>query len=453
MHATSGTLLRDGDADVDVDVRHAPPAHDGTAPAAAPGTDATPAPPPADGGPAITVLVPAHNEGDRIRDTLDGLQQQTLPPARVIVVADNCTDDTVAIARSVGAEVFETEGNAHKKAGALNQAWARRFRRMAEQDRRAAERRRADRRTRATAVADGQDRRTLSRRLGELRGAERRTDPTARPDAADDDLVLVQDADSRLDPGFLAGAAHHVLRDDRMGAVGGTFRGDDGGGFVGHLQRNEYARYGRDVRRLKGKCLVVTGTAALFRAATLRRISAARRAGELPRGDGQGGIYDTTVLTEDNELTFAILHLGYTVLSPKECTLTTEVMPTWRALWQQRLRWKRGAIENCFQYGVTGITWRYWGRQLLTLLGVLVTMIYVGSVVASLFLMGEVTVQPFWLAITGLFVLERVITLQDRGPKHMLASATMYELLYDLFLQAVHAKAYLDAALRRERRW
>jgi cellulose synthase/poly-beta-1,6-N-acetylglucosamine synthase-like glycosyltransferase len=238
-----------------------------------------------------------------------------------------------------------------------------------------------------------------------------------------------------------------------MGAVGGTFRGDDGGGLVGHLQRNEYARYARDVRRLKGRCLVVTGTAAMFRAATLRRISEARLAGRLPRGDGQGGIYDTTVLTEDNELTFAILHLGYTVLSPAECTLTTEVMPTWRALWQQRLRWKRGAIENCFQYGVTGITWRYWGRQLLTLLGVLVTAAYLVSMAWSLAAEGGVHVQPLWLAVTGVFVVERVVTVRDRGWQRMLAAAAMYELVYDLFLQAVHAKAYLDAALGRERRW
>ena len=61
--------------------------------------------------------------------------------------------------------------------------------------------------------------------------------------------------------------------------------------------------------------------------------------------------------------------------------------------------------------------------------------------------------QPFWLALTGIFVLERVVTVRDRGWKRMLAAASMYELLYDLFLQVVHARAYADAALRRERRW
>lgn len=405
--------------------------------------------------PRITVLVPAHDEADRIVATLDGLRAQTMPPVRTIVIADNCSDETVELARAAGAEVLETVDNPDKKAGALNQAWALRFRRSRDGDRRAAERRGTDRRSASVDPPDAERRAAGRRSAADPRrtAAERRTDDLGRPDAADDDLVLVQDADSALDPGFLEGAAHHVLGDDRMGAVGGTFRGDPGGGLVGHLQRNEYARYGRDVRRLKGKCLVVTGTAAMFRAATLRKISAARSDGRLPRGDGRGGIYDTTVLTEDNELTFAILHLGYRVLSPMECTLTTEVMPTWRDLWNQRLRWKRGAIENCFQYGVTGITWRYWGRQLLTLAGVLVTFAYLGSVAASLLMAGSLHVQPFWLVITGVFVLERAITLQDRGWRRALLAASMYELLYDVFLQMVHARAYLDAALRRERRW
>lgn len=326
---------------------------------------------------------------------------------------------------------------------------------MAERDRRDDERRAAADRRNRLGGTPGAEHRSRDRRDAEDRRAaeDRRSDPTGRPDAAADDLVLVQDADSSLDEGFLSGAAHHVQSDHRLGAVGGTFRGDPGGGLVGHLQRNEYARYARDVRRLQGKCLVVTGTAAMFRAATLRRISEARLDGRVPRGDGRGGIYDTTVLTEDNELTFAILHLGYQVLSPKECTLTTEVMPTWRALWNQRLRWKRGAIENCVQYGITRITWRYWGRQLLTLAGVLIAFLYLGSLAVSIVGQGRVDVQPFWLAVTGVFVLKRAITVRDRGWRHMVAAATMYELLYDVFSPCVHARAYLDAALRRERRW
>jgi biofilm PGA synthesis N-glycosyltransferase PgaC len=61
--------------------------------------------------------------------------------------------------------------------------------------------------------------------------------------------------------------------------------------------------------------------------------------------------------------------------------------------------------------------------------------------------------QPFWIAVTGIFVLERIVTVRFRGWRYMLLAATMYETVIDIFLQAVHAKAYLDAALNRKKVW
>src|SRR5690606_17719732 len=116
------------------------------------------------------------------------------------------------------------------------------------------------------------------------------------------DVILVQDADSSLDAPFIKNGMTKL--NAGYGAVGGVFRGDDRKGFVPHLQRNEYARYARDVARLNGRCLVVTGTAALFKVEVLRKVSLARIGSQIPVGDGNGGVYDTTVLTEDNEISF-----------------------------------------------------------------------------------------------------------------------------------------------------
>jgi poly-beta-1,6-N-acetyl-D-glucosamine synthase len=348
-------------------------------------------------GPRTLVLLPAHNEAARVGAALASLRAQTHPPTWTIVVADNCTDDTADVAAACGATVLVTRGNTDRKAGALNQA--------------------------------------LARLLPQLRA---------------DDQVLVMDADCTLDPGFLQNAIAYLGRG--YGAVGGIFFGDGGGGFVGHLQRNEYARYARDVARRKGKCLVVTGTAAAFRVEVLRRVSAARLAGRLPAGDGGGGIYDTTVLTEDNELTFALRHLGYRVISPPECTVVTEVMADWRALWRQRLRWKRGAVENCFQYGLTKVTLQYWARQALTALGLLVSAVYLATIAVAL-ATGTMHLHAFWLWLSLIFVVERVITLRHRGWLRMALAATCYELVLDYFLQACHAKAYFDAIFHRRRSW
>jgi cellulose synthase/poly-beta-1,6-N-acetylglucosamine synthase-like glycosyltransferase len=56
---------------------------------------------------AVAVLVPAHNESSEIIPTLTNIQSQLLSTDRLLVVADNCSDDTAAVARAAGAEVIE----------------------------------------------------------------------------------------------------------------------------------------------------------------------------------------------------------------------------------------------------------------------------------------------------------------------------------------------------------
>jgi cellulose synthase/poly-beta-1,6-N-acetylglucosamine synthase-like glycosyltransferase len=55
----------------------------------------------------IAVLVPAHNESRGLLPTLEDIKRQLRPGDRLLVVADNCTDDTAAVAAAAGAEVIE----------------------------------------------------------------------------------------------------------------------------------------------------------------------------------------------------------------------------------------------------------------------------------------------------------------------------------------------------------
>ena len=61
--------------------------------------------------PRLVFLVPAHNERLLIRHCVRSLLDQDYPSAhrRVVVIADNCDDDTAAIARAEGAEVLERQ--------------------------------------------------------------------------------------------------------------------------------------------------------------------------------------------------------------------------------------------------------------------------------------------------------------------------------------------------------
>jgi 1,2-diacylglycerol 3-beta-glucosyltransferase len=56
----------------------------------------------------FTVLIPAHNEALVIEETVARLRRQAYPAAlwRMVVIADNCSDDTAARAATAGAEVL-----------------------------------------------------------------------------------------------------------------------------------------------------------------------------------------------------------------------------------------------------------------------------------------------------------------------------------------------------------
>ncbi|MGB6488158.1 MAG: glycosyltransferase family 2 protein, partial [Steroidobacteraceae bacterium] len=55
--------------------------------------------------PQLAVVIPAHNEAAGIRATIESLIPQLQSGDRVVVVADNCTDDTAAVALAAGTEV------------------------------------------------------------------------------------------------------------------------------------------------------------------------------------------------------------------------------------------------------------------------------------------------------------------------------------------------------------
>ncbi|MDJ0617802.1 MAG: glycosyltransferase family 2 protein [Calothrix sp. MO_192.B10] len=57
--------------------------------------------------PRIAVLVPAHNEALGITVTLETLMPQLRPQDRLVVIADNCTDETASVSRKLGATVIE----------------------------------------------------------------------------------------------------------------------------------------------------------------------------------------------------------------------------------------------------------------------------------------------------------------------------------------------------------
>ena len=70
----------------------------------------------------VTVLVPAYNEAESVADTIKSLQNQTIPPAEIIVIDDCSSDNTSEVARALGVTVIRPTKNTGSKAGAQNYA-------------------------------------------------------------------------------------------------------------------------------------------------------------------------------------------------------------------------------------------------------------------------------------------------------------------------------------------
>ncbi|MEU8032626.1 glycosyltransferase family 2 protein [Streptomyces sp. NPDC049099] len=345
--------------------------------------------------PRIVALIPAHNEAGRIGAAIAALRAQSREPERIVVVADNCTDATADNARRAGATVVQSADNRHKKAGALNQA--------------------------------------LDQVLHGLAGS---------------DLVLVQDADTTLVPSFVASAVEAMGSD--VGAVGGIFYGEPGGGLLGVLQRIEFQRYAREIARRGYRADVLTGTATVFRVSTLRQVRQARLDGLIGGGTSY---YSLASLTEDDEITKAVRTIGYRTVSPAGCRVVTEVMTTVPKLWHQRMRWQRGALENLRDYGWTRVTAPYFVRQALMGLSVLAMALYL-VFTAWMLARGRPEFSPFWIAVGLVFVAEKVVTASGAGWRSQLLAGTLaVELVYDLFQHAVYVRSLWDMARRREERW
>lgn len=70
---------------------------------------------------SIAVMIPAHNEGTNLSPTLTNVRRQMGDGNRLLVIADNCSDDTAHVAFTHGAEVIERhDSNRHGKGYALD---------------------------------------------------------------------------------------------------------------------------------------------------------------------------------------------------------------------------------------------------------------------------------------------------------------------------------------------
>jgi cellulose synthase/poly-beta-1,6-N-acetylglucosamine synthase-like glycosyltransferase len=245
----------------------------------------------------VTVLVPAHNEEEQIAATIESLLAQTVP-VQIVISADNCTDRTFEIADSYeGIIVYETTGNTGKKAGALNQAWARYGR--------------------------------------------------------DADFVFTMDADTVILPDCIQ-RLHEGIGDHGGVGVWPGIKPNTSEPvlhrWLYRMVRLEYGAVERLHRRREHVVELIAGMGALYRGEALRQSAAAQ----------DGFPWNAKAITEDLRLSITMRRLGWTTAVIESAHAYTDAVADPRQLWRQRKRWAAGAWQELLLHGWIPETRRFW---------------------------------------------------------------------------------------------
>ena len=272
------------------------------------------------------MLIPAHNEQADIADTISSLRNLRRVPDRILVISDNSTDNTVAIAKAMDIEVIETTGNAYKKAGALNAG----FRHL---------------------IQDG----TLP------------------------EFIITMDADTVFDEDFVSSGLCVLATDSKLGVLSAVCSGKRGlvslpsqpPSQARHLdnryrrsrwslryllalivalfnmgvvwsQQVEYARAG--LLRLRSDIHTMSGAGSIIRAEAIVDLLEDHRR----RGKSSVYLYEEREdnLVEDFTLTLDLKKLGWKCTNNFRALADTDLMRTLPALIRQRTRWVRGTIDE-----------------------------------------------------------------------------------------------------------
>lgn len=295
----------------------------------------------------MAVLLPAHNEEQDIEACLDSLVTQTRTPDLIVVIADNCTDDTVKIARRYrGVKVIETVGNTDAKVGAL-----------------------------ATGYAEF------------LAGGAF-------------DVMVSMDADVVLDPECLADLEAELLKTPSAAAVSAKYHFAEGtGGWFNRqlvrAQKMDFTQFQVRANERARKTTIVGGQCSAFRFSAVD---------EVTRRHHRPAPWTNETATEDAQLGLELQEIGWTTVMSATARAQIGAMPTVRALSGQRAKWNAGLISLMTSMPLSKRTIPFWLQHIGLGLNVLMRLAFLALLAAS------VSVSQFvwswwWITPTALAAL------------------------------------------------
>lgn len=170
--------------------------------------------------------------------------------------------------------------------------------------------------------------------------------------AKDADVVICIDADTYLPPNAVGDWEKEMLADGKLGGSSSKFT-MLGGDLLTRLQRAEFSRWtAKSLRR--GWTSVLAGTGCAIRNDVLH---------EIVFLTDRPGPWSYNSQTEDFELTYQIRKLGYSCSVSPTVRAYTDSMKTIKSLWNQRMKWSVGTVEDLFNIGYNKYTRIDWLQQ------------------------------------------------------------------------------------------
>lgn len=164
--------------------------------------------------------------------------------------------------------------------------------------------------------------------------------------AAHSDIAVTIDADTLIAPDALARIASWFI-DPEVGAVCGNVKVGNRGGWLGLAQSIDYVgglNIDRRAQATLGCVVTVPGAMGAFRRSAV----------------AAAGGFSGDTLTEDTDLTIALLRARWKIVYDDRAVAWTEVPATLSGLFRQRMRWLRGNLQCAWKHrsGLTDGPWR-----------------------------------------------------------------------------------------------
>lgn len=267
---------------------------------------------------------------------------------------------------------------------------------------------------------------------------------------SDADIVICLDADTILPANAIGDWESEMVLNPELGGSSSKFTMQDPG-VLTRLQKAEFSKW-TDTALKRGWTSVLAGTGCAIRNSVLH---------DVVRSDGREGPWSYSSQVEDFELTYLIRKSGFHCHVSPTVRAYTDSMKSVKTLWNQRMKWQVGTVEDLMSIGFNKYTKVDWGQQALGLVSAFSRFLWLIIIAASL-AMGNFHLQLFWMLLPILFVandLKAANRIPHRDWKDfLLAGLLIPQELFAWLRAGWFTKAWFDVLIgkvtgKRKDRW